>query len=337
MERIRFGTTDLFVSDVGFGCARLGGFFQSADKGDMVRTLREALAAGVTFYDTSDMYTQGESEQVLGEAFHGVRDQVVIASKFGYCLPAQRQLLSRVKPLVKPLVQKLGIRREHLPSAIRGSLAQNFSPSYVVHAVEQSLRRLKTDHLDLCQLHSPPAEVLAQGDFLAPLQLLQRQGKIRYYGVSCERTSDAQLCLRLAGISSLQLRMSLLDQSALPAAVEQAAAQGVAVIARECFAGGLLAKPAEALDLDALLPDEAGREAKRQEISALRAVAERSGRSLPELALQFIRSAEGVSVTLVGMRTSAHLADTLRLRAAAPLSDGERQAIAALHQSALPQ
>ena len=163
MERTRFGTTDLYVSDLGFGCARLGGFFQSANKADMVRTLREALAAGITFYDTSDMYTQGESEQVLGEAFHGVRDQVVLASKFGYCLPAQRQLLSRVKPLVKPLVQRLGLRREHLPSAIRGSLAQNFSPGYVVHAVEQSLRRLKTDHLDLCQLHSPPAEVLAQG------------------------------------------------------------------------------------------------------------------------------------------------------------------------------
>src|SRR5260370_27326477 len=227
MERTRFGTTDLYVSDIGFGCARLGGFFQSADKPGMVRTLREALAAGITFYDTSDMYTQGESEQVLGEAFHGVRDQVVLASKFGYCLPAQRQLLSRVKPLVKPLVQRLGLRREHLPSAIRGSLAQNFSPGYVVHAVEQSLRRLKTDHLDLCQLHSPPAEVLAQGHFLAPLQLLQRQGKIRYYGVSCERTSNAELCLRLVGISSLPLRMSLFGQSALPDAVYQGAAPGV--------------------------------------------------------------------------------------------------------------
>src|SRR5260370_28089232 len=192
MERTRFGTTDLYVSDIGFGCARLGGFFQSADKPGMVRTLREALAAGITFYDTSDMYTQGESEQVLGEAFHGVRDQVVLASKFGYCLPAQRELVSRVKPLVKPLVQRLGIRRDHLPSAVRGSLAQNFSPSYVVHAVEQSLRRLKTDHLDLCQLHSPPAEVLAQGEFLAPLQLLQRQGKSRFFARSCGRPNHDQ-------------------------------------------------------------------------------------------------------------------------------------------------
>src|SRR5260370_35706787 len=98
MERTRFGTTDLYVSDLGFGCARLGGFFQSANKADMVRTRREALAAGITFYDTSDMYTQGRSEQVLGQALHGVPDQVGPASKVGYCLPAQPQLPSPVTP-----------------------------------------------------------------------------------------------------------------------------------------------------------------------------------------------------------------------------------------------
>src|SRR5258708_12976369 len=117
--------------------------------------------------------------------------------------------------MVKPLVQRLGIRGEPLPGAIRGTRAQTFAPSYVVHAVEQSLRRLKTDHLDLCQLHSPPAEVLAQGEFLAPLQLLQRQGKIRYYGVSCERISHPPGFLPLPGLTPPPPPLTLFAQSPL--------------------------------------------------------------------------------------------------------------------------
>lgn len=323
MERKQFGATDLMVSEIGFGCARLGGVFQNVSRPDMLKALHAALGAGVTFYDTSDMYCQGESEELLGRAFRGRRSEVVLASKVGYCLPARRKLVSKVKPLLKPVIRRLGISRRALPSSASGALTQDFTPSYIIQAVESSLRRLRTDYLDLYQLHSPPPEVLESGDFLASLESLQRAGKIRYYGVSCETTADALTCLRYPGIASLQLRLSLLDQSALDAAVSRAREHGVAVIARECFAGGLLAKPLDALGLEAIISDDAEREAKRAEVLAYARLAERSGRSLPELALQFVRSVEGVSVTLLGMRTEAQLASNLRLLAAAPLSTDE--------------
>lgn len=323
MRRTRLGTTEFMVSEVGFGCARLGGVFQSSSRADMLKTLHSAFDAGITFYDTSDMYCQGESEELLGQAFRSRREQVFIASKVGYCLPARRKLVSKVKPLLKPVVRRLGITRRSLPTGASGALSQDFSPAYIVQAVEASLRRLRTDYLDLYQLHSPPAKVLEHGDFLAPLEKLQREGKIRSFGVSCETTADALTCLRYSGIASLQLRLSLLDQTALAEAVPRAHEQGVAVIARECFAGGLLAKPLDALGLETFIFDETEREAKRREIQGYADLARQSGRTLPELALQFVRGVEGVTVTLLGMRTEVQLAGNLRLLAAPALSERE--------------
>jgi aryl-alcohol dehydrogenase-like predicted oxidoreductase len=105
------------------------------------------------------MYSQGESEALIGRAFRRRRHrEIVIASKAGYCLPARRMLAARLKPFLRPLIQLLKIRRDRLPAGARGALAQDFSPGYLRKAVEGSLRRLRTDYLDLFQLHSPPAE-----------------------------------------------------------------------------------------------------------------------------------------------------------------------------------
>jgi aryl-alcohol dehydrogenase-like predicted oxidoreductase len=336
MRYRQFGATDLTVSEIGFGCARLGGVFQAVTPAEMLSALLRAREQGITFYDTSDMYTQGESEALLGKAFAGRRSSVILASKVGYCLPTRRKLISRVKPLVRPVIRRLGITRTHLPSGARGALTQDFSPEYIVGAVERSLKRLRTDYLDLYQLHSPPAAVLESGEFLAPLEKLKRDGKIRYFGVSCETAGDALLCLRYPGISSLQIRLSLLDQTALDAVAARARAQGVALIARECYAGGLLAKSAGALELEAVIPDKAEREAKRNEILGYARLAEQARRSLPEVALQFVLGTAGVSVTLLGMRTQHQLTDNLRNLTAPSLADAERRAIREQWVAALP-
>lgn len=340
MNYRRFGTTTLTVSEIGFGCARLGGIFGGATRADMARTLHKAFDHGVTFFDTADMYCQGESEGLLGEAFRGRREHVIIASKAGYCLPAQRKAVSRIKPLLRPLIQRVGLKREHLPSGLRGSLSQDFSSSYLLKAVDRSLKRLRTDYLDLYQLHSPPASVLERGEFLAPLEKLKQEGKIRYYGVSCETTEDALICLRYPGISSLQIRLSLLDQSALKEVAPLATAQGIGIIARECFAGGLLGKSIDALKLEQSIPDEAEREAKRREIMAYDRIAQEHSRPLAQMALQFVRATEGISVTLLGMRTEEHLADNMRHLGAPPLSTEELRdlrACAASSKHALTQ
>jgi aryl-alcohol dehydrogenase-like predicted oxidoreductase len=317
-----FGSTDLTVSELGFGCARLGAVFQSATRADDVRTLLRALDQGITFFDTSDMYCQGESEVTLGRAVQGRRSQVVLASKVGYCVPAQRKVIARVKPLVRPVVQRLGIKREHLPSAVRGELSQDFSAAYILQAAEQSLRRLRTDYLDLYQLHSPPRQVLESGDFLAPLEKLKRDGKIRYFGVSCETSEDALVCLQYPAIASLQIRLSLLDQSALDTVMPHARERGVALIARECFAGGLLTKP-----IDSTAAEDPDAKADQASAKRYREIVEQWRRPLPEVALQFVLAIEGISVALAGIRTEAHLRDNVRYVQGPPLTDQQLQAL----------
>jgi aryl-alcohol dehydrogenase-like predicted oxidoreductase len=324
MKYRRFGSTDLLVSEIGFGCARLGGVFQSVTTADMLRTLNDALEQGITFFDTADMYTQGESEKLLGQAIRGRRSDVIIASKAGYCLPGRRKLVAHIKPLVRPIIRRLGVSRAHLPAGASGALTQDFSSSYILSAVEGTLKRLRTDYLDLYQMHSPPREILEAGDFLAPLEQLQRDGKIRYFGVSCETTEDALVCLRYPSLSSLQIRLSLLAQGALDQVIPQAQRQGAALIARECFAGGLLTKSLDALGLESFIPDSVEREEKRVEVAGFDAIAQESRRSLAEMALHFVADQDAIAVTLLGMRTQAQLASNLQRWESPPLSAEER-------------
>jgi aryl-alcohol dehydrogenase-like predicted oxidoreductase len=299
ISRHRFGRTDLVVSDYGLGCARIGGVFKS-NAGDFVKLLTAALDGGITFFDTADIYSQGESEQLLGRAFRKRRGDVVIASKAGYVLPSQRKLVARIKPLVRPVIKLLRLSRRHLPSAVRGELAQDFSPSYLKSAVEASLRRLRTDYLDLLQLHSPPAPTVQAGEWVEALDALKQQGKIRYYGISCDTVDAASAALSFGGVASLQLPLSLLSQSFVPV-LKSAHAAGVAVIARECLANGLLVKELSLEQIRDYCRSDAEASEKVSQIAAFRREAAANGMTLEQFALRWVRGLDGVSVPLVGV------------------------------------
>src|SRR4051812_6208938 len=130
MKLRTFGNTDLKVSEYGLGCARIGGIFQGDSK-SFLRLFAAAADSGINFYDTADMYSQGESEVLLGKAFRTRRSQVIIASKAGYCLPSRRKFVARLKPNLRPVLRALKIRRDRLPSGTRGALSQDFSPGYL--------------------------------------------------------------------------------------------------------------------------------------------------------------------------------------------------------------
>jgi aryl-alcohol dehydrogenase-like predicted oxidoreductase len=304
-----FGSTELRVSNLGFGCARIGGIFQ-AGGGGFIDLLSAAYDAGITFFDTADMYSQGESETLLGRAFRGKRDRIVIASKAGYVLPGRRRLLARVKPLLRPLLRRLPIRREHLPAAVRGTVMQDFSPAYLERAVEGSLRRLRTDYLDLLQLHSPPADVIAAGAWLPALERLKRAGKVRYFGVACDSV-EAGMAALAHPISSLQFVVNLLNRGAAEELLPRARAQGVGFIARECLANGLLVKRAEQIDWTKYGSSPEERAAHQANVEALRARAAAEGRPLAALALEYVGGLDGVSVALVGASRTEQLRDLL--------------------------
>jgi aryl-alcohol dehydrogenase-like predicted oxidoreductase len=320
VDRAPFGKTDLVVSTAGIGCARLGGIFQGETAGQL-ELLSAALDQGINFFDTSDLYSQGESEKLLGRAFRGRRDKVVLASKAGYCLPTQRRLMARIKPIARPIIRFLGLKRENLPAAVVGAPSQDFSPGYLRRAIEASLKRLGTDYLDLFQLHSPPASVVARGDWVPELDALRREGKIRWYGVSCDSAEAALAALRFPGVSSLQIQMSLLEHATADAVLPRARETGVAVIARECLANGLLAKDATVTEIEAVCqtPEEA--KFRARQLAAYRDVARANGCSLFQLGMQYVLRSEGVCTALVGVRTKAQLEGNVRQLAMPPSAD----------------
>ena len=321
MKTRHFGNTGLQVSEIGFGCARIGGVFAQSKGSEEVRnTLRKAFDEGINFFDTADMYSQGESEVLLGQAFRDKRDKVILASKGGYCLPAQRKLVARIKPLIRPIARALGLKRENLPASVTGSLSQDFSPQYLIQALEASLRRLKTDYLDFYQLHSPPAEIIRSGAFIETLETLKRQGKMRFYGVTTDTVEEARLCLQYPAISSVQMPFGLLDLEGIDAVLSQPEIAAKGIIARGCFGGGLLKETLTEAELKQMTP-------KWPQILGYRRLAEEHGRSILEMALQFSLCAPNISVTLLGMRTEAHLATNLRYYAAPPLTDQEYAAL----------
>lgn len=306
-----FGSTSLQVSEFGLGCARLGGAFQRDTKG-FLALLCAANDAGITFFDTADMYSQGESEALIGRALRARRDRIVIASKAGYRLPARRRLLAPLKPLLRPAIQLLRLRRENLPSGSRGTITQDFSAKYLRRAVEGSLRRLRTDYLDLFQLHSPPLEVVERGEWLPAIEQLKHAGKIRYYGIAVDSIEAGLAALRFPGVASVQFTLSLLEQAGAERLFPLLHGRGVAGIARECLANGLLVKPPDQLDLSAYCKSEEEVALRGAQLEKLRRVAADGSATLTKLALDYPRSVAGVSVTLLGARNVAQLNNLLQ-------------------------
>ncbi|HWZ92223.1 MAG TPA: aldo/keto reductase [Polyangiaceae bacterium] len=305
-----FGNTGLQVTELGLGCARIGGVFQG-DTLSFVRLLAVARDAGINFFDTADMYSQGESESLLGRAFSEQRSQVVIATKAGYCLPGRRKLAGRLKPILRPVIRTLGIRRDRLPDSARGVMAQDFSPAYLVKALEASLRRLRTDYVDLFQLHSPPMAVVERGEWEPALEDLKRAGKIRYYGIACDSLETGLAALRYPGVSSLQFTFSLLEQKAEQVLLPETRARGIAGIARETLGNGLLAKDATEIELARYCSSPEEEQLRTKQLAELRQRSGERGVALPGMALEFASRTNGVSVALVGARTPQQLTGLL--------------------------
>jgi aryl-alcohol dehydrogenase-like predicted oxidoreductase len=322
----QFGKTGWRVSEIGFGGARIGGLFaQDGGRATSLRTLEAACDAGINFFDTADMYSQGESEILVGKAFRKKRDKVFIATKGGYCLPKQNRLIQLIKPIAKPIVRAIGLRRTAVPAALSNTISQDFSPGHLRKAVDASLRRLQTDHIDLYQIHSPPPEELRGSRFQDALGLLARlksEGKIREYGIALDSVDDAAHCLGMEGIASLQMPFGLMDLEALDGVFEKVSERRYGIITRGCFGGGALKQSLTEADLRVIEP-------KWERVLQIRRLAEEMRRSPLEAALKFSLCIERISVTILGMRTPQQVAANLQYYAAKALSNGEERELLA--------
>lgn len=213
MHYRELGSTGIKISEIGFGSWGLGGdAYGPIDERDAINTLIAAYDKGLNYFDTSDGYGNGRSEELIGTAFDKIRPKVIIATKGG-TLPHNSF-----------------------------DMPQDFSPQYLRRALESSLLRLKTDYVDLYQLALPKIQDLERNDaILAVLQEFKTEGKIRAIGISARSPSDALVAIEKFGFEVVQLNFSLIDQRALDIGLfDKAKKCGVGIAIRTPLAFGYL-------------------------------------------------------------------------------------------------
>ncbi len=322
--RRKFGSTDLEVSEIGFGCSSLGTVLGHDADQDGLQALEYALDQGINFFDTADAYSLGNSERLLGRAFQKKRDKVIIATKGGSRFTSGWRFALQSIPFMAPLRRPLR-RFKRFFNLVRHSQKQyDYSDRQLRTAVEASLKHLQTDYIDVYQLYNPTRPVLEAGDFIGTLESLKSQGKIRYYGVSCRTHEDALLCLRYPGISSVQLPVSMIEQAAIDSVIPSLYRSGIAVIAREPLGQGLLTGTR-----GRTLAEEGARslaeisERKRRSVDF--SVFSTSQRTMAQAALQFVLQVPGVSTVIPGIAKVEQLGENLRALNAPRLTPEEYQ------------
>jgi len=320
MKYRRLGKSELKVSAVGLGCARLGSVTQAGGDQAALRLIGVALDAGINFFDTADIYGQGKSEQLLSKAIKSQRDRVVIATKAGYCLSALGGIARHIKPLLRRLIKGRPNLTQSVEKVRATQSRQNFSDGYLRTHVEASLRRLRCETIDVFYLHSPPTEVIQKGQVFQTLATLKGQGKIRAGGVSCLSDSDALLCLKYPAVSVVQIEVNLFTPGAIKDVLPACRAADVAVVARQALAGGLLLRSAASLR-----PEDCGPRAEqfaevKARLEGFEKISAVAGAKPPAAALHFLLEPDGVACALLGTTNFDHLNEHLKALAGPPPS-----------------
>lgn len=209
MKTRRFGKTDWQVSEIGFGAWAIGGAWGTVSIEDAEKALNTALDSGVNLIDTADVYGDGRSETIIANV-----------------------LKSRKQDNIKVLT-KLG-------RGLSPHVASRYNKENLESFIDQSLKNLSVDTIDLIQLHCPPTEVYYMPEVFDVMDGFIKAGKIRHYGVSVEKVEEAIKALEYPSVVSIQLIFNIFRQRPSDLLFELAKKKDVALLARVPLASGLL-------------------------------------------------------------------------------------------------
>lgn len=287
MHYRKLGNTGITVSEIGFGGWAIGGPAEASgtplgwgptSDEESLSAIRRARELGVTFFDTADSYGFGRSESLLGIVLSRQRQDVVIATK-------------------------VGVARDE-----EGRLRKDFSRTHISHAVDGSLKRLRTDYIDLYQLHNPTTADLRRDDIHEAMDRLQERGKIRYWGISVNTPEEGLEVVSNGWGYALQVLYNVLNQAPAEQLFPLAKEKGYGIVARVPLASGLLSGKYRA---DTVFPVNDVRQnflTQKRLDEVLRRVDEAksiiggTARSLAEGALRFVLANDAISTTIPGMR-----------------------------------
>ena len=309
------GRTGLEVSEVSFGAWAVGGpaklgdieiGWGEVDDATSMRAIERAYDLGVNFFDTADVYGAGHSEEVLGQAFAGRRDKVIIASKVG-----NRTLAS-------------------------GEWAKDFSKDWILQAIDESLSRLRTDYVDLYQLHTAQEVDDYTDDTFEALEAIKSAGKIRFYGVSIGPYQQGPPVIRNTNADTIQVIYNILsrgpEEDLLPLAQER----NVGIIARVPLASGFLTGK---FTKDTAFPPNDHRarlyppekiEATVEAVGRLKFLTAGGRKTLAQAALQYCLAHPAVSCVIPGAKTPEQAADNAAASDGVLLSEEELARIRSL-------
>jgi aryl-alcohol dehydrogenase-like predicted oxidoreductase len=202
------GRTGWQVSDISFGAWAIGGAWGPVSEADALAALHKAVDSGVNFIDTADVYGDGRSERLVAKLKKDRKQEIVVATKAGRRLPCQ--------------------------------MVEGYSRSNLTAWVEDSLRNLSTEAIDLLQLHCPPTEVYYRPEVFAILDDFVKAGKIRFYGVSVEKVEEAIKAIEFPNVHTIQIIFNCFRQRPADLFFARAKQKQVGILARVPLASGLL-------------------------------------------------------------------------------------------------
>jgi aryl-alcohol dehydrogenase-like predicted oxidoreductase len=285
MKYRMLGRTGLRVSVIGLGTMVHAGHFGPMKDSESLEAIETALDLGVNFIDTSDAYGAGYSETLLGNALKGKRDKVILATKGGNVMTGPN----------------------------RGKRV--FDPDYISRVMDESLTRLKTDYIDLYQLHNPTVDVIEKGEVWQVLERAKQAGKIRHYGVSINSMEEGIAAVKNGRSETIQVEYNLLAQEPAETIFPLAAEANVGIIARVPIKRGILTGKLTVAD-EARFQGEDVRarsfkgEAFAKELAKaeqLRFLVHGDITSLTQAALAFCVAHPAVSITIPGARNAEQM------------------------------
>ncbi|HUI53929.1 MAG TPA: aldo/keto reductase [Bryobacteraceae bacterium] len=208
MKYRQLGRTPWKVSEISFGAWAIGGAWGRVDDTESLAALHKAIDCGVNFIDTADVYGMGRSERLIAQLKQERKEEIVVATKAGRRLPAQT--------------------------------ADGYNEGNLRAFIDDSLKYLSTDCLDLVQLHCPPTDVYYRPEVFGLLDRLAEAGKIRYYGVSVERVEEALKAIEYPNVQTVQIIFNCFRHRPADLFFGEAAKKRVGILARVPLASGML-------------------------------------------------------------------------------------------------
>lgn len=313
------GRTGWKVSEVSFGAWAIGGAWGNVSEEDALAALHRAVDSGVNFIDTADVYGNGRSERLIARLRKSRKEEIIVATKAGRRLPHQ--------------------------------LVDGYTRQNLTTWVEDSLRNLSTDTLDLLQLHCPPTELYSKPEVFAMLDDLVKAGKIRYYGVSVEKVEEALKAIEFPHVQTVQIIFNCFRQRPAELFFPRAKQKSIGILARVPLASGLLTgkfnrgstfaaddhrnfnRHGEAFDVGETFSGvdlDAGLEAVDEMRSLLP-----DGVSLAQFALRWILMFDAVTCAIPGGKRPEQVAENCRASDIAPLTPETMAAVRNLYDNAI--